>query len=361
MGEQAKKVLYFGIYNPDFIRNKVIMLGFARNGYEVVECRVDPKKVPGLKKYIVLYQMGKRIDPCDFTYIIVGFPGALAVPLARILFGSRIIFDAFLSQFDTNVYDRKLYAAFSLRGIQDRLYDWLSCVLALRVLLPERAQIEYFVKTFHIDPRKFVRVFTGANDEIFRPLPSVQKESTFTVHFHGNFIPLQGVEYIVEAASILKGDNIHFQFVGAGGKMFEDTVRRIAAERLINVELLGRKPLEEIPSYIARAHICLGVFGSSDKAKRVISNKVYEYLACGAPVITARTRAMQELLTDREDVLFCNSSDGEDLAAKILQLKDDRVLRERIAHGGRKLFDEKLKPSTLVSSLISTLESQGVS
>ena len=348
----VKKILYFGIYDPSFIRNHVIISGFEENGYEVVQVCVDPQEFSGIRKYIKLYRKGKKCNADDFECIIVGFPGAPMVPLARLLFGRKVIFDAFLSLYDANVNDRKLYGLWSVKGLRDWLYDWLACKLAARVLLPENIHINYFVKAFGIPHEKFIRVFTGANDKIFHPRPDVETLPTFTAHFHGNFIPLQGVQYIIDAAHILRDEEIRFQLIGSGGALFQSIQKKVADLGLKNIDIAGRKPLSEIPIYIARSHICLGVFGDSDKAKRVISNKVYEYIAMGAAVITARTPAMEELLTDRENVLFCNSSDGKDMAEKILILKKDKALREKIANGGYQTYKEQLTPHTIVSQLL---------
>ena len=51
-------------------------------------------------------------------------------------------------------------------------------------------------------------------------------------------------------------------------------------------------PESELPGEIARASICLGVFGTSDKAARVVPNKVFQCAAAGRAVVTAATPAM---------------------------------------------------------------------
>ena len=350
-----KKICYFGIYDPAFIRNAVLMQGFRKNGYEVVECRVDPAAGP-LKKFWRLYTMGRELKrQYTFEHVLVGFPGHSVMWLARLLFGTRVVFDAFLSLYDARVNDRKAQGPLHPLAWRDWFYDWLSCTLAWKVLLPENVHIEYFSRTFGLPREKFIRVFTGANDEVFHSLSDVSKAAIFTVHFHGTFIPLQGIEYIIEAARLLKDEGVHFRIIGSGGRLFEHIVDTVARQGLGNVIFEGRKPLEKIPRYIAEAHVCLGVFGSTPKTQRVISNKIYECIACAAPVITSRTPAVQELFTDRENILLANAADGKDLAEKILEFKNTPALADQVAHGGYELFRKMLTPQKLVAGLVQGL------
>lgn len=349
-------ICIFGIFKPGFIRNAVLIRGFKQNDYEVIECAVDPS-IGSIKKFIELYRRGKKLKrEHDFAYVVVGFPGHSVVWLARLLFGKRIVFDAFLSQYDANVFDRKVHKKYSPAGFKDWFYDWHACMLAWKVLLPENVHIDYFVKTFKLPRRKFVRVFTGANDEVFYPRPEVEKAENFTVHFHGTFIPLQGIDYIIEAARILKDEGVQFQIVGSGGSLYQSIRQKVIDWELTNVHMLGRKPLEELPGYIAQAHVCLGVFGNTAKTQRVISNKIYECVAMGASVITSRTPATQELFTDGEHLLFVEPASGADLAEKILRLRADPVLREKIAHGAVTLFKERLTSEKLVKGLVASLK-----
>ena len=65
------------------------------------------------------------------------------------------------------------------------------------------------------------------------------------------------------------------------------------------------------------------------------------------PIITGDTPAMREFLTDRESCLFCKMADGEDLAAKILELKNDRQLRDSIAKNAYQVYLNRLTPKAI--------------
>jgi len=106
-------------------------------------------------------------------------------------------------------------------------------------------------------------------------------------------------------------------------------------------------PNQELPRRIAEADVCLGIFGTTDKARRVVPNKVYEALAMAKPVITGDSPAAREVLVGGENALLCEMGNARALAQAILLLKRDRALRERIAQGGYASFRQKFSPKAI--------------
>lgn len=347
------RVCLFGIYDPAYSRNDVLKEGLERLGHEVVHCRVNPREVKGFRKYVELYKAYRALPNKKFDHVIVAFPGHTVVWLAFLLFGRRIIFDAFVSLYDSNVYDRALYSRFSIRAFRDWMLDWYSCTLASRVLLDTNEHISYFHTTFGIKKEKCIRVFVGIVDTLF--VPQENKEpKTFTVHFNGSFIPLQGIEYIVDAARMLLSLDIQFRILGAGvGK--DGIYEKVEKERVTNITFVPWVKFSELPQYIADSHIVLGIFGNTPKAQRVIPNKVYEALAMGKAIITADTPAIRELLTHGENAFLVETANPEALKEAIMTLKNDDALRQKIGQGARALYCEKILPEHLVGDLLKAL------
>lgn len=357
------KLCYFGDYQPDYIRDNVIMTGLRKNGAVVIECN---SRGVGASKYLALLKKFFR-QRQDFDLLIVGSGdfSRLMVVWARILllFGKKpLIWDAHYSLYDTRVNDRQLVGRFSLKAAGYWLLDWLACQLSDAVLLDTDQHIEYFSQTFKVKKQKFVRVLVGANEELFYPGSGHEKTVTgpdkFIIEFHGKFIPLQGIEYIIGAAKILAAEReIVFKLIGTGQTY--NKIRSLVTEQsLENVEFINKVPYDEIKEYLAEADVCLGIFGASSKALRVIPNKLYEALAMAKPVITARTPGTQELLRDQENVLFCRPADAADLAEKIIFLKNNEVLRKKIASGGYQLFQSRLTTTAIGGQLLSDLTSK---
>lgn len=352
--ENKKTILYFGSYDPSYARNKVLIRGLQKNGCEVKECRTEHLR--GLNKYIDLYKKFRKVG--NFDCLIVAHPGHDLVWFTKILTRKPIIFDPIYSYYDSFVDDRKLCKRGSFKSHYYKFWDWFCSWLPKYVILECQTLIDYFVVNFNLPEEKFIKVVMSADDENLFPR-EVEKESKFTVEFHGSFIPFQGIEYIVRAAKIIekKCSDIQFNIIGAGqmSKRIDELIKDLDVK---NINYWGKRiPHDEIIEQVAKADICLGFFTKGPRAQKVMTNKIFESIAMQKPVITADLPVMHEVYTNRENILFCEGENPEDLAEKILMLKKDKVLRDKIAENGYRLFKEKLCPEVVTKEIIKICKS----
>lgn len=145
-----------------------------------------------------------------------------------------------------------------------------------------------------------------------------------------------------------------FELIGDG--MQYTAVRARVAERgLTNVRFSGRRPIEELPERMFRAHVVLGVFGDAGEAGRVIPNKVSQGLAAGRCVVTGDTEAARELLAPGATAVLVPPGDAAALADALRTLADDAALRSRIAGAGRALARRALTPEAVARQLLVAL------
>jgi len=69
------------------------------------------------------------------------------------------------------------------------------------------------------------------------------------------------------------------------GPVFVDTRR---FNHMRNVHFIGRKPYNELPSYMAGVDVCINPYILDDIASGCSPLKIYEYLACGKPIVSVR-------------------------------------------------------------------------
>ena len=407
---QHGRLCFFGTYERDYLRHRTLVEGLKRAGWQVQECHVPlwEKERNKTGAYLGARSLVLRAVELKLAYLrlllkyiftvgsydimVVGYIGHFDMPLAWLLTRlprRPLVFSPLISLYDTLVDDRR---SFTDGTLMSRLLRWLdrwACARADLVLLDTDAHIRYFVDTFNLPRHRFARVFVGApetdavpeSDALPKsvalqhpdPMPEPdavpepdakpnpvdckpQGDREFRVVFIGKFTPLHGLPYMVEAARRLRDEpDIVFHFIGSGqlSEEMHETVRRLALE---NVRFTEWIPYEMIPRYLQGAGVCLGIFGTTDKAARVIPGKVFIALSMGKAVITADSPAIRELLADGESVVLCGRGDPEALASAIRGLHEDRKLLGRIAEGGRRVFHEQASTEQVGRSASIALE-----
>jgi glycosyltransferase involved in cell wall biosynthesis len=236
----------------------------------------------------------------------------------------------------------------------------LACLLPDLLILDTSEYVNWFHETYGLDPDRFRLVPTGADDRVFRPVDiEEQSDETFNVVYYGTFIPNHGVDYIMEAARILKDEpDIHFELIGAGPTKAQ--AMALAQEyALDNVTFVGWVDKEELPYRVARADVCLGAFGQTPQSLMTIQNKIYEGMAMGKPVIGGLSPVMAGHFKHGEDLFLIPRGDSAVLAYAILRLRDNPVLIDKLSENGYKRFVSEFDLSAIGDRVFAYLETLG--
>ncbi len=326
------KICYIPGRESTYSRTRVILKSMKEAGIEVYDCSFHKKSF--VRYFISFFKFLRYKNKADIIFI--GFFGHLFVPIIKIFTKKKILFDAFVSIYQTCVFDRKSFKQNNILAYIARYFDRLSCRLSDKILLDTNQHINYFVNEFKLNKSKFSRLLLGSDESVM--FPRETKNSEFIVHFHGEFQSLHGTPYIVEAARILK--DIKFQMVGKGREL-DICLKIVQEENITNINFIQPVSYEKLAEHISQASVCLGIFGDTQKAQLVIPHKVYEALAMKKALITANTPAARELLTHEENALLCDIANPNMLAAMIMKLKNDPILLNKIASNGHQLFKER--------------------
>ena len=354
----TNNILFAAGRESSYIRNHLILQA-ARSISSVTA--IAPSQPGSLTRNI--FSVLLRLLPAlrmPHDLVILGFYAHPLVPLVRRLTAAPILFDAFVSTWDTLCFDRGKFPPNSFRGRRARQLDTLACHSADRVILDTRTHAQYFSDTFGIPSVKINHWYVGCDETIFQPVTYTPRSTVepMTVFFYGTYQPLHGVDVIVESAALLKDEpNIRFVLIG-DGQTFEQSCQIAMKHGLTNIAFHAAAPIATLAGWIASSDICLaGPFGATPKAKRVISGKTAQFLATARPVIAGDSPANRELLVHGVSAYLCQQADPRALAEAIRQLAFDPTLRARIASGGRRLFEERLSLSRLTADLALIIKS----
>ncbi|MGI9427058.1 MAG: hypothetical protein ACR2NM_00255, partial [Bythopirellula sp.] len=111
---------------------------------------------------------------------------------------------------------------------------------------------------------------------------------------------------------------------------------------------------------IGEADILLGIFGTTDKANRVIPNKVYQALACGRPVVTqlsqAYPSALRELPAEQAGISWVPPGQPQAIADTVRQLAEQRRSLGQRSRAARQTFDRWFSNEQIRASLAAALK-----
>jgi len=359
------RIVAWGTYDLGKPRVRILLRGLRENGVDVLECHrniwqgvEDKSQVSGWRQrariignwllaypaLIWCYLRAPRHDA-----ILIPYLGQLDIlilwPLAK-LRRRTLILDAFLSLYNTVVEDRRLVGKHNPIAWLLFAWEWLACRAADIILVDTNAHGRYFVATFGVAPKRIQRVFVGVEPEHFhanREPPQSNRTRPVHVLFYGQFIPLHGIETVVRAAKLSEHDNIAWHLIGSGqeAQSIRSLINELAPS---NLDWEPWVAYHELLARIRAADICLGIFGATEKAARVIPNKVFQIIASGKPLITADTTASRELLEHEPDIQLVPVADPSALRLAVLN-------SQAAHHGGMAALRRQILPAAVTHPL----------
>jgi glycosyltransferase involved in cell wall biosynthesis len=353
---ERRTICVLGHHELDYPRNIVSQRLIRAAGYDIVLVHSRaPDLVRELELLVGLVRHRRRIDA-----VFVTEGGHRHVPLVKAVartFNCPVIFDAFTSRYSTYVEDRKTTRPGSPRAYYFAFQDFAAVRAADYLVFDTVEHRDYFRERYGARASAHV-IEVGVDEQIFQPRApaAARNEGPFQVLFYVSYIPLHGIDTIVEAARRLERDpSIQFRVVGSGQE-YPRIRARVDALSLRNLVLEAPVALSEIASQARAADVCLGIFGTTDKAARVVPNKVVQCAALGRPIVTMRCPAIARYFEDGHDARLVPPGDPEALVAAIVALRDDPGQMTRIARGARRTFERHFAEDALLPKMQAVLD-----
>ncbi|MCK4491014.1 MAG: glycosyltransferase family 4 protein [Candidatus Altiarchaeales archaeon] len=209
---------------------------------------------------------------------------------------------------------------------------------------------EYIIKKYGVAENEISVVPNGVNTAIFHPMNDprviqeikgklkISKEERI-VGFVGTLAPWQGLEYLIEAAPLILKEIPEVRFILVGdGPMKDDLEGKIRGLDLeANFIFTGTVPYREVPGYINASDVC--VVPKKPLKSGYSPLKLYEYMACGKPVIASRISGF-EILEQNNAGILVEPENPRDLAKAIIKLLEDDMLGDEMGRNGREYVVE---------------------
>lgn len=358
--------MWLGTYESDYPRTRVLHEGLRELGVPVTEMHravwerrrhkvgMGPSQgaLTGLRHLGAWAALGaglRRRPPAGA--VVAGYlaqPDAPFAWLAARRMRAPLVVDMMISLWDTLAGDRGRAGAVAARGL--RAIDRLAIRAADLVLADTQANARFMIEQLGVRPDRVAVVFVGAEPGRF-PLSPVPAGPVRAV-FYGKLSPMHGLDTILAAARRPGAPPVRLIGDGQLGPWLDEEIARNPPP---GVERVSWVPYEGLGAEIAGSAISLGVFGTSDKAARVIPNKVWQAMAAGRAIVTADGPAIREALTHNHDALLVPPGDPVALGDALTRLAADRSLCERLGREAHATFLRRGAPRAVAESLLDAL------
>jgi glycosyltransferase involved in cell wall biosynthesis len=271
----------------------------------------------------------------DLVIIPAMNPDLFSLKIAR-FFRKKVLYDFYISYYDTFVKDRAIFKIFSKQASYYLNLDRKLVKNSTMLFFLNNSEREYYLELINykvpINSVILPLVVEQRAQARLDYFDHINNQKIFNIVWWGTYIPLHGLENVILAIKelIKVNENIHLYIYG------DDKAKSIPFQNLVKAELLGEfisfysnitfldGQLEDV--LIKNGHLAIGSFGSSVKAKTVITNKLLDAVTMQIPVITQPSKGVYEYFSENE--IFFSSNNPKSIALKIIDIM--KMDREKI-------------------------------
>jgi len=221
-----------------------------------------------------------------------------------------------------------------------KISEKLNYKHAKKIVVVTQAIKEAIKKKYNIPDEKIVVIENGTNTNLFRPIDQKKGRKGLNldnnynhIGFSGSFAPWHGLEDLIRSAPLILKEVENTKFILVGdGPMKQQIIQMVNDLNLTNNFIfINRVPYEEVPKYVNIFDV-----GVILKKKDIPGSplKLWEYMACGKPVIATNTQDFKALEEYNAGVLV-DPEKTEEVADAIITLLKNKKLREEMGKNGR--------------------------
>ncbi len=251
------------------------------------------------------------------------------------------------------------------RTLKRRLKHWLASFALRRcdrvVVLTDGLR-DLVIGRYRVVPERVVVLPSGTDTGLFVPQNTAACRRRIGlsldrdyIGFVGSFYRYQGLQCLLDAMTIIRRTmpSVHLLLVGDGeaAPELKQQADRLALSACIT--WAGRIPYLEVPTWIGAMTLCVAPFrGDRGETSPV---KIFDYLACGKPVIASAIPSVSATFVQEAGVDLVPPDDPVALAQAVLVLLNDPDRQAHMAALGRRFVVQGFSWTHLTNRLRESL------
>ena len=330
-----KVLLYGNFFNRDY-RSKILIKFLQDSEYcltQVFPGFYRTKEIDRfftIEKFLIIFCWIELFVKAAFTNIIYVTPMNSRFIKSAIwaskTFDKKLVVEMYISQYDTLVKDRELVKDGTRQAREWMKKDILALTKSHYIIHTASHELTYWEEILGINiDRDKVFIAPICNVSTLIKQKSFMQDGVLKICWWGTFIPLHGLDNIIQAMIILHKQKVRFtcSLFGVDNNFFYSYLEKIKLYKLEEHVFL-RKDLsfadDSLPKYLVdNCDLALGIFGNTDKAHNVVPNKLVEALSMKIPTLTMNSPALREFFNPETDFWTCEPS-PDSIAESILTI-----------------------------------------
>jgi glycosyltransferase involved in cell wall biosynthesis len=210
-----------------------------------------------------------------------------------------------------------------------------------------------------VSPARITLITNGVDLEIQDDTaPVALPDDAFVAMYVGAHGTYSSLETVLDAAERLRDTPQARVVLVGGGDRKAALVEGAARRGLANVTFIDSVPKREVPSWLARADVCLLPYQDNPLFAGALPNKVFDYLGAARPIIAAAPEGeLTRLVAAAGCGVAVPPEDGAALAAAIREMATDRDAARRLGDNGRRHALEHYDRAALAARFVAVVES----
>ncbi|HEX2729067.1 MAG TPA: glycosyltransferase family 4 protein [Rubrobacteraceae bacterium] len=273
----------------------------------------------------------------DFIYERASLYSTAGIQLARALERPLI-----LELNSPLAVEQAAYRTTNLGGLAAKAERWI--LARADAVVAVSAPLREYALSLGAPPDRVHVIPNGVNPELFHPeadilMPEGRDLGDGPVlGFVGGLRPWHGVEVLPALVERLAGRYPDIRLVIVGDGPLRGELERDGRERGLerNVVFTGALPHEEIPAWVRRFDVALAPYHRPKHDFYFSPLKIFEYMACGVPVVAAGLGQIPDIVRDGETGLLYAPDEPGGLLAACERLLDNPDLSGRLGRAAAK-------------------------
>jgi glycosyltransferase involved in cell wall biosynthesis len=234
-----------------------------------------------------------------------------------------------------------------IRAWLTNIIEHINCKIAHHIFVLTEGLSAVAQSRYGVPARRISVVPSASDPSHFRPLDPVEcrkilgiPPNRLTVGFMGILYRHQGVDKLLQAAPEIIRAVPETQFLIIGDGPARAELEALAKKLGIteHFKFAGQIPYDSAPTAVGAIDIAVAPFAANRGETSPL--KIFDYLACGKPVVATRIPAIEALQREIDSLILVPPDSGKELAATVIKLLKDAEMRKELGGKGRRYVEQ---------------------